>query len=195
MPVRQGAGWRLSVGAEWATEGRKRSHWMWYIFPQLKQLGYSYNSKYYGISGRDEATAYLEDPILGPRLREVSEANLALPTDDAREVFGGIDSMKLRSSMTLFDAVAPADIFARVIDKYFRGRRDQRTLTLIAAATEWIEAFPPDSQVTLNKPVNLWGKVIKALTDMDTWLPLQNSITRGRRRAWVLWGKWQRWFD
>ncbi len=109
---------------------------MWYIFPQLKQLGYSYNSKYYGISGRDEATAYLEDPILGPRLREVSEANLALPTDDAREVFGGIDSMKLRSSMTLFDAVAPADIFARVIDKYFRGRRDQRTLTLIAAATE-----------------------------------------------------------
>lgn len=118
------------------TEGRKRSHWMWYIFPQLKQLGYSYNSKYYGISGRDEATAYLEDPILGPRLREVSEANLALPTDDAREVFGGIDSMKLRSSMTLFDAIAPADIFARVIDKYFRGRRDQRTLTLIAAATE-----------------------------------------------------------
>ena len=117
-------------------QGQKRSHWMWYIFPQLKQLGYSYNSKYYGISGRDEATAYLEDPILGPRLREVSEANLALPTDDAREVFGGIDSMKLRSSMTLFDAVAPADIFARVIDKYFRGRRDQRTLTLIAAATE-----------------------------------------------------------
>ena len=86
--------------------------------------------------GSGEAMAYLEDPILGPRLREVSEAILALPTDDAREVFGGIDSMKLRSSMTLFDAVAPADIFARVIDKYFRGRRDQRTLTLIAAATE-----------------------------------------------------------
>lgn len=117
-------------------EGRKRSHWMWYIFPQLKYLGHSYSSKYYGISGRGEAAAYLEDPVLGQRLREVSEAILNLPTDDAREVFGGIDSMKLRSSMTLFDAVAPDDVFARVLDKYFRSRRDQRTLSLIATETD-----------------------------------------------------------
>lgn len=112
-------------------EGRKRSHWMWYIFPQLKQLGYSYNSKFYGLSGKDEAAAYLVEPVLGQRLREVSTVILNLPTDDAREVFGGIDSMKLRSSMTLFDLVSPNDIFAHVLDKYFNGQRDNRTLTII----------------------------------------------------------------
>lgn len=111
--------------------GRKRSHWMWYIFPQLKHLGHSYNAKYYGISDVDEASEYLADPILGQRLREVSEAILNLPTNDAYEVFGGIDGMKLRSSMTLFDFVSPNDIFARVLDKYFNGQRDKKTLTII----------------------------------------------------------------
>ena len=114
-------------------EGRKRSHWMWYIFPQLKHLGHSYNAKYYGLSGVDEAAAYLAEPVLGQRLREVTTAILNLPTNDAYEVFGGIDGMKLRSSMTLFDIVSPNDIFARVRDKYFNGQRDQRTLTLIQA--------------------------------------------------------------
>lgn len=113
--------------------GRKRSHWMWYIFPQHRRLGMSYNSKYYGISGTDEATAYLAHPVLGPRLREVSETLLNLPTDDAAEVFGGIDSRKLKSSMTLFDLVSPDDVFARVLDKYFRSRRDPRTLALLSA--------------------------------------------------------------
>lgn len=108
--------------------GRKRSHWIWYIFPQLKHLGHSYNSKFYGISGIEEATAYLADPVLGYRLREVAETILNLPGDDAVEVFGGIDSRKLRSSMTLFDLVSPNDIFARVLDKYFNSRRDHRTL-------------------------------------------------------------------
>ena len=114
-------------------EGRKRSHWMWYIFPQLKHLGHSYNAKYYGLSGVDEAAAYLAEPVLGQRLREVTTAILNLPTNDAYEVFGGIDGMKLRSSMTLFDIVSPNDIFARVLDKYFNGQRDHRTLTLIQA--------------------------------------------------------------
>lgn len=114
-------------------EGRKRSHWMWYIFPQLKHLGHSYNAKYYGLSGVDEAAAYLAEPVLGQRLREFSTVILNLPTDDAREVFGGIDSLKLRSSMTLFDLVSPNDVFARVLDKYFNGQRDNRTLTIIQA--------------------------------------------------------------
>ena len=114
-------------------EGRKRSHWMWYIFPQLKHLGHSYNAKYYGLSGVDEAAAYLAEPVLGQRLREVSTAILNLPTNDAHEVFGGIDSLKLRSSMTLFDLVSPNDVFARVLDKYFNGQRDNRTLTIIQA--------------------------------------------------------------
>ena len=114
-------------------EGRKRSHWMWYIFPQLKHLGHSYNAKYYGLSSVDEAAAYLAEPVLGQRLREVSTAILNLPTNDAHEVFGGIDSLKLRSSMTLFDLVSPNDVFARVLDKYFNGQRDNRTLTIIQA--------------------------------------------------------------
>lgn len=112
-------------------EGRKRSHWMWYIFPQLKHLGHSYNSKFYGLSGKDEATAYLAEPVLNQQLREVSDVIFNLPTNDACEVFGGIDGMRLRSSMTLFDIVSPNDIFARILDKYFNGQRDNRTLTII----------------------------------------------------------------
>lgn len=112
-------------------EGCKRSHWMWYIFPQLKPLGHSYNSKFYGLSGVDEASEYLKDPILGQRLREVSLTILNLPTDNAREIFGGIDSVKLRSSMTLFDIASPNDVFARVLDKYFNGKRDYHTITII----------------------------------------------------------------
>lgn len=112
-------------------EGRKRTHWMWYIFPQLKHLGYSYNSKFYGISGAEEVSEYLEDTILGQRLREVSNAILNLATDDAIKVFGDIDSCKLKSSMTLFDLISPNDIFARVLDKYFDGQRDNRTVNII----------------------------------------------------------------
>lgn len=111
--------------------GRKRTHWMWYIFPQLKHLGFSYNSKYYGISGLEEARAYLANSLLGNRLREVCEAILQLSTCDAVEVFGEIDSRKLLSSMTLFDQVSPTDIFARVLDKYFNGRRDARTINFL----------------------------------------------------------------
>ncbi|MDE5745226.1 MAG: DUF1810 domain-containing protein [Paramuribaculum sp.] len=111
-------------------EGCKLSHWMWYIFPQIKYLGYSYNAKFYGISGIDEAGAYLDHPILGPRLREVSETILALPDNDAVRIFGDIDAMKLRSSMTLFDYVSPDDVFSRVLDKYFDGKRDSRTVRI-----------------------------------------------------------------
>ena len=112
-------------------EGCKRSHWMWYIFPQLRGLGHSRMSNYYGISGINEAKAYLESPILNHRLREVCEAILGLETDDAREVFGGIDSLKLKSSMTLFDLASPNDVFARVLNKFFEGKQDVRTIKLI----------------------------------------------------------------
>lgn len=112
-------------------EGRKTSHWMWYIFPQLKGLGHSNNSNFYGLSGRDEAIAYLENPILSERLRKVCETILGLETSDARSVFGGIDSHKLRSSMTLFDMVSPNGVFAAVLDKFYGGRRDRRTMSII----------------------------------------------------------------
>lgn len=112
-------------------DGRKRSHWMWYIFPQLKGLGHSHNSNFYGISRTEEASEYLEHPILGSRLREVSNTILNLATCDVVEVFGGIDSLKLKSSMTLFDLVLPNDIFTLVLDKYFNGQRDRSTIVLL----------------------------------------------------------------
>lgn len=120
-----------SIALKELQEGRKRSHWMWYIFPQLKQLGHSYNAKFYGISGIEEVTAYLEHPILGQRIREVSETILNLPGNGSEAIFGGIDAMKLRSSMTLFDLASPNDVFACVLDKYFNGQRDNKTLNII----------------------------------------------------------------
>ena len=112
-------------------DGQKRSHWMWYVFPQLKHLGHSYNAKYYGISWIEEATAFLHYPILGQRLRETASTILNLSGNDAEAIFGGVDAMKLRSSMTLIDVVSPNDIFAQVIDKYFDGQSDNRTISII----------------------------------------------------------------
>ncbi len=111
--------------------GRKRSHWMWYIFPQHKHLGHSYNANFYGISDIEEAVAYLQHPILGHRLREVSETILNLQDNDAEAIFGGIDALKLRSSMTLFDFVSHDDVFSRVLDKYYNGNRDNKTIFLL----------------------------------------------------------------
>ena len=112
-------------------KGHKQSHWMWFIFPQMRGLGHSRMSNYYGISGIEEAKAYIEYPILNQRLREVCETILALETEDANEVFGGIDSLKLKSSMTLFDMVAPDDIYSKVLDKFFEGKRCKSTQQLI----------------------------------------------------------------
>lgn len=113
--------------------GRKRSHWIWYIFPQLKGLGMSYNSQYYGIEGREEAEAYLEHPVLGERLREITKAFLELPDVSAQDVFGALDAMKVLSSMTLFNEVASHDeqLFSQVIAKYYQGIPDRRTLRRI----------------------------------------------------------------
>lgn len=112
--------------------GRKRSHWMWYIFPQFAGLGSSWTSQQYAINSLAEATAYLVHPVLGPRLVSCAEAVLGLEGSSAREVFGSPDDMKLRSSATLFASVSPADsVFHRIIDKYFDGTPDARTLGLI----------------------------------------------------------------
>jgi len=112
--------------------GRKRSHWMWFIFPQMKGLGSSSNASYYGIEGLAEATAYLQHPTLGNRLIEISRALLALPGNNATTVMGSPDDMKLRSSMTLFSQVEGADaVFEQVLDKYFDGKKDARTLALL----------------------------------------------------------------
>lgn len=112
--------------------GRKTSHWMWYIFPQLKGLGYSPTAQYYSIENLAEAEAFLAHPVLGAHLVEISRALLALETDNADLVFGYPDNLKLRSSMTLFAQIREADpVFGQVLDKFFDGKPDQRTLALL----------------------------------------------------------------
>lgn len=112
--------------------GRKTSHWMWYIFPQAKGLGHSRMAEYYGISCIEEAEAYLADPELGPRLLEISEALMKLEDKDAVEIFGFPDVLKLCSCMTLFAAVSGENsVFQRVLDAYYHGRKDDRTLKIM----------------------------------------------------------------
>lgn len=111
--------------------GRKRSHWMWFIFPQLKGLGHSSISQFYGINGIAEAEEYLSHPVLGEHLREISRALLELDSNDAHSIFGSPDDWKLRSCMTLFDKVSPNDIFSDVLHKFYRGNPDHRTLKLL----------------------------------------------------------------
>jgi uncharacterized protein (DUF1810 family) len=113
-------------------KGRKRSHWMWYIFPQIAGLGFSETSKYYALKNLQEAEQYLHHPILGRRLIEISAALLQLETNNSNAVFGSPDDQKLQSSMTLFSAVKSSDpVFQLVLDKYFNGEKDKHTLALI----------------------------------------------------------------
>lgn len=115
--------------------GRKRSHWMWYVFPQIDGLGLSPTSRRYAIRSLAEAGAYLDHPVLGPRLVECTEAALAVEGQTAHDIFGSPDDMKLRSCATLFAAVTPADSpFARLLDRYFEGKPDGKTLGLLEAA-------------------------------------------------------------
>jgi uncharacterized protein (DUF1810 family) len=115
--------------------GRKRSHWMWFVFPQFAGLGSSPTSVRYAIRSREEAVAYLAHPILGPRLVECFDAVLQSDGRAAREVFGSPDDMKLRSSATLFAAVSPdGSVFHRVIGKYFDGTFDDKTIDLLKTA-------------------------------------------------------------
>ena len=111
--------------------GHKRSHWMWYIFPQLRGLGHSYNANYYGIADKDEAIMFLHHPILGRNLREITMEMLAINDKPIEEILGGIDSMKFRSSMSLFDSICPDDIFYDAMQKYYSSQRDELTLDML----------------------------------------------------------------
>ena len=116
--------------------GRKTTHWMWFVFPQLKGLGHSYNSIYYGIESLKEAEDYLADPVLGKRLREITSAVLSHKDDDILVIMGsGIDAKKFRSSMTLFDLVCPGDVFAEALEAFFGGQRDRRTLQSVGSGS------------------------------------------------------------
>ncbi len=113
-------------------EGLKRSHWMWYIFPQIEGLGHSPTTRHYSIKSLEEARQYLAHPVLGARLKECAEAVVAVSGRSASDIFGHPDDWKLQSSMTLFELVSgPSSVFARVLDKYYQGKRDARTLQIV----------------------------------------------------------------
>lgn len=115
--------------------GRKRSHWMWFVFPQVRGLGLSATSHYYGIASLDEARAYLEHPVLGARLVECTEALLAHRGLSAEAIVGYPDHLKLRSSLTLFSLVSPpGSVFHRALDAFFDGRPDERTLEVLGVS-------------------------------------------------------------
>jgi len=110
--------------------GAKRGHWMWFVFPQVAGLGRSSTAQHYALSGLEEARAYLAHPVLGPRLVECAQALLELSGRDPVRVLGSVDAVKLRSSMTLFEAAAPDDrVFAEVLERWFDGERDEATTT------------------------------------------------------------------
>jgi uncharacterized protein (DUF1810 family) len=113
-------------------DGLKRSHWMWYIFPQIEGLGHSPTTRLYSIKSLEEARQYLAHPVLGARLMECAEAVLAVQGLSASDIFGHPDDWKLQSSMTLFEMVSgPHSIFERVLDKYYQNKRDEKTLQIV----------------------------------------------------------------
>jgi uncharacterized protein (DUF1810 family) len=117
--------------------GRKRSHWMWFVFPQIDGLGYSTTTAYYAIKSVQEARQYLKHPVLGTRLAGCAELVLAIEGRSISAIFGYPDDLKLKSSMTLFEAVGgPRSVFSSVLEKYFDGERDDRTLRLLEKLRE-----------------------------------------------------------
>lgn len=111
--------------------GKKESHWMWYIFPQIIGLGETSTSIYYSIKSIEEAEEYLNDEVLGNNLREITNALLELESNDPVEVFGSIDALKLKSSMTLFDLVSSNDIFNEVLEKFYNGEKCLTTINMV----------------------------------------------------------------
>jgi uncharacterized protein (DUF1810 family) len=114
-------------------QGRKQSHWMWFIFPQIAGLGFSETSRHYAIKDLQEAAGFLNHPVLGSRLINISRELLKLKTNDAHRVFGSPDDLKLKSAMTLFSMLPEADpVFQTVLEKFFNGEKDIKTLRLIS---------------------------------------------------------------
>jgi len=117
------------------TAGAKRSHWMWFVFPQLRGLGRSGTARHYGIASPDEAAAYLAHPLLGARLREAVALILAVPGKSAHDILGSPDDLKLRSCLTLFREVSKGDeSFLRALERFYGGRADDATLELLRAS-------------------------------------------------------------
>lgn len=142
-------------------DGQKRGHWIWYIFPQIKGLGHSYNSEYYGISSKEEAKAFLDHPVLGARLREITQALLDCKNKSADDILGFPDVLKVRSCMTLFDLVSPNDIFNDVLYKFYEGQRCDKTIWRLGFHDDKLKHQIKFSRITITKE----GAVL--LTDYD----------------------------
>ncbi len=142
-------------------QGQKQGQWTWYIFPQIKGLGHSYNSEFYGISSKEEAKAYLEHPVLGARLRELTQVLLDVNNKTADDILGYPDVLKVRSCMTLFDLVSPNDIFNDVLYKFYEGQRCDKTIWRLGFHDDKLKHQIKFSRITITKE----GAVI--LTDYD----------------------------
>ena len=143
----QDTGWgTYSEALREMKEGHKQGHWIWYVFPQIKGLGHSYNSEFYGIGSKDEAKAYLEHVELGKRLREITKALLDCNNPSAYNILGFPDVLKVQSCMTLFDLVSPNDIFNEVLDKYYEGKRCEKTIKRLGFREEKLK-----NQIVLSK--------------------------------------------
>ena len=148
----QDSGWATySEALSEIKEGHKRGHWIWYVFPQIKGLGHSQNSEFYGISGKDEAKAYLEHPVLGKRLRDITKALLECLNPSAYNILGFPDVLKVQSCMTLFDLVSPNDIFNDVLDKYYEGKRCVKTIKRLGFREEKLKNRIVLSKLTIKK--------------------------------------------
>ena len=112
-------------------KGKKETHWMWFIFPQISGLGLSETAKFYAIKDQNEARQYLSDPVLGPRLIEISQALLEVESNNALHIFGNPDDIKLRSCMTLFSSLDVDPVFDQVLEKFFAGKKDERTVQIL----------------------------------------------------------------
>lgn len=136
-------------------DGRKQGHWIWYVFPQIKGLGHSYNSEFYGISGTEETKAYLNHPVLGARLREIAQALLDCGNPSVDSIFGFPDNLKVRSCMTLFDLVAPNDIFREVLDRLYSGQVCEKTLWRLGFHENKLKNQVKLSRLTITKDYSI----------------------------------------
>lgn len=123
--------WGYSIALREIKNGKKESHWIWYIFPQFRELGHSSMAVHYGLADVNEAREYLSHPVLGSRLREISNALLEHSRKDIVDILGEIDAKKTHSCMTLLDYLSPNDVFGMVLDTFYKGKRESKTLEII----------------------------------------------------------------
>lgn len=160
-------------------DGCKLGHWMWFVFPQVRGLGFSPMADYFGIGSWEEAEAYVADEVLGPRLVEAAEALLGLEGSDPVAVLGSIDALKLRSSMTLFEQVSDNPAFPTILDRYYQGERDPMTLKIV-------ESFPVGRAATRAEELNLDEELAKlgiSIEDAEP-IPLAELKDQAYRERW-----------